>query len=157
MEHGKYNNVIKRKCKCDICMDSYNEYKRNYMERKRAEFAAGTLEVKHGTANGYYFGCRCTRCVQRAKHRLRKPGKENDAQNYIDQQDDKCAICRQAVRLFYDHDHKTGNGRGMLCQLCNLGLGQFRDDPERLARAIRYLNNPEEIRLDHNYVSLPDY
>ncbi|MFF3866236.1 MULTISPECIES: endonuclease domain-containing protein [unclassified Micromonospora] len=38
-----------------------------------------------------------------------------------------------------DHDHRAGSSRGILCFNCNGGLGQFRDSPTRLARAITYL------------------
>jgi hypothetical protein len=47
-------------------------------------------------------------------------------------------------RLHIDHDHETGRLRGLLCHGCNTAIGLLGDDPERLRRAINYLN--EELR-----------
>lgn len=38
-----------------------------------------------------------------------------------------------------DHDHATGQLRAVLCHGCNVGLGAFRDSPERLRQATEYL------------------
>jgi hypothetical protein len=51
-----------------------------------------------------------------------------------------CAICQTVPdRWHVDHDHSTGAVRGILCHLCNQGIGQLRDDPAIVARALDYL------------------
>lgn len=62
----------------------------------------------------------------------------------VERQGGKCAICRSARSttkrsLHVDHCHKTGKFRGILCSRCNSGIGNLRDDPKLLARAIAYL------------------
>jgi hypothetical protein len=62
------------------------------------------------------------------------------------QQGGCCAICRQAPiqrRLVIDHDHETGQVRGLLCSGCNVGLGNLGDTLAGLQRAVAYLQeNP---------------
>lgn len=41
----------------------------------------------------------------------------------IEQANGLCAICSEPAKLAVDHDHATGNVRGMLCHRCNLRLG----------------------------------
>lgn len=66
----------------------------------------------------------------------------------IEMQGGKCAICQVELRslprreVHADHCHDSGQARGVLCHHCNTGLGAFRDDPERMVRAIEYLKNP---------------
>ncbi len=55
-----------------------------------------------------------------------------------------CAICQLPKResgkgLHVDHDHVTGAVRALLCYACNTGLGSFKDSPELLEAAARYL------------------
>lgn len=52
----------------------------------------------------------------------------------------KCLICKSIpVKLVIDHCHTTGKIRGLLCSQCNSGLGMFKDSPELLEQAIKYL------------------
>ena len=57
-------------------------------------------------------------------------------------QDGKCIICKIKSKrnLCVDHDHKTGEIRGLLCLGCNTGLGNFKDNVNILSAAIKYLN-----------------
>jgi hypothetical protein len=50
-----------------------------------------------------------------------------------------CAICREAKAEHVDHDHATGQVRGLLCFNCNGALGQFRDRTDLMIRAVGYL------------------
>jgi hypothetical protein len=58
-------------------------------------------------------------------------------------QGSKCAICGKAksdAKLFcVDHNHSTGNIRGILCHNCNLILGHAKDGVGVLYKAIEYL------------------
>ena len=40
-----------------------------------------------------------------------------------------------------DHNHDTGKFRGMLCNHCNRGLGNFKDSIKNLEQATLYLKN----------------
>jgi len=61
------------------------------------------------------------------------------------EQNGKCAICNIPEkecyrRLCLDHCHKTQQLRGLLCDKCNHGIGQFLDNPNLLQNAITYLS-----------------
>jgi hypothetical protein len=62
-----------------------------------------------------------------------------------------CPICSIELKFggkngaHVDHDHKSGRIRGITCCNCNTGLGQFKENPEFLWQAIRYLIDGQEI------------
>lgn len=85
---------------------------------------------------------------------LRAAFKMTEAE-YLDKltkQNGVCANCKKpetAIRngkvkaLAVDHSHLTGKNRGLLCQKCNIGIGQFNESPELLISAAQYLRSYE--------------
>lgn len=45
-------------------------------------------------------------------------------------------------KLAVDHDHQSGEVRGLLCSDCNRGIGRYRDNPEIFDNLAEYLRNP---------------
>lgn len=79
-------------------------------------------------------------CFDRFKYGLEPEHK----QAIFDSQNGCCAICgykfgQKTGDMKVDHDHSTGAVRGLLCDLCNRGLGMFRDSQDNLTKAISYL------------------
>ena len=100
----------------------------------------------------------CWRAVQ--KHRKEQAHGRHvqatygiDALTYdmlLEAQDGKCAICLRATgavkKLAVDHDHGTGEIRGLLCVLCNRYLLGYAGE-ETLRRALAYLQEPPARRV----------
>jgi hypothetical protein len=63
-------------------------------------------------------------------------------QALLDSQKGVCAVCFSAPErrlLQVDHDHETGEVRGLLCRNCNLLLGHAKDSIPTLESALAYL------------------
>ena len=78
----------------------------------------------------------------RRSHLRRRYGLTTDQfTEMLEAQEYKCAICHDETFLCIDHDHKTGEVRGLLCHPCNLAIGKLKDSIPNLENAIRYLKN----------------
>jgi hypothetical protein len=94
-----------------------HEYRREYRQRRKAEERDAYLRRTFGITQADY-----------------------DA--LLERQGGGCAICGKRpgkIALHVDHDHETGEVRGLLCVGCNNALGQFHDDEALLRRAIEYV------------------
>jgi hypothetical protein len=72
------------------------------------------------------------------------PGFYQQYDEMLEAQGGCCALCGSDFpggrgRFVVDHCHDTGRIRGLLCNLCNVGLGALRDSPQLLQKAIHYL------------------
>jgi hypothetical protein len=67
----------------------------------------------------------------------------DDYARMLQQQGDVCAICKKVPakgrRLNVDHDHVTGQVRGLLCFRCNVGLSWFNETLDTMRDAYMYL------------------
>lgn len=106
-------------------LDYARRYMREYREKNPERFRNSDLKKSHGIdANEYDKmlldqGGVCAIC-----------GKLNTAKDH------RTGLPR---RLAVDHCHITGRLRKLLCQHCNQGLGNFKDDPQLLRAAADYL------------------
>jgi len=60
----------------------------------------------------------------------------------IVEQHSSCSICGRAIdsTSALDHDHLTGQARGVLCGPCNLMIGSMNDNAALLRNAANYLD-----------------
>lgn len=77
---------------------------------------------------------------------------EAEFQRLLALQGGKCALCPVIFslegsrrNLCVDHDHDTGQVRGLLCARCNTSIGQLGDNAEGLRRALAYVEAPAPL------------
>lgn len=81
----------------------------------------------------------------RAGHLRRKYGiTEEQYEELLHQQGGSCGVCGKhestfPVRLAVDHNHRTGEVRGLLCNYCNHRLVGRHTDPDLLLAVSSYL------------------
>lgn len=117
--------------------------------RRRAECPFGHVTVESGTRSVQGDCRRCIAWRKSAAHRV-MGWTEREFNERLDAQDRRCSICEHKFDLDprtrhsgrFDHCHLTGKGRGIICNVCNIGIGLMGDDPDRLEVAVAYLRAP---------------
>jgi hypothetical protein len=118
--------------------------------------------------NFYWSGCKT--CAAKCRNRLQRQKRKDPEYNrhwklkykygislleykeILKNQGDKCALCEKPrlenkKDFAVDHNHVTGRIRGLLCDSCNWGLGNFKCDSgiEFLLKAIEYIKKSEKL------------
>lgn len=117
--YGRHNEKHYRQCKA-CAYEKFKIWKAEHPERT-SKFSAE-----------WTFRRRCKR---------RKVAPQNVRDAYSDQQG-KCVICLDDIQLetcAIDHNHKTGEFRGLLCKKCNTSIAFLKDHPDTVDRAAKYL------------------
>lgn len=130
------NNFYKQKnhygSPCKKCAS--DKAKKNYTKKPREPYKYHTKEEKQKAVLGYYLKKKFNITVQEYDDLLRK-------QNGV------CSVCKKQCptgnRLAVDHNHITGEVRGLLCINCNIILGQAQDNPILLKQLAEYLENAD--------------
>lgn len=95
-------------------------------------------------------------CIRKSMNwrKLGMKGKDITYERYssiLEEQGGVCAICGSAPKkgrmLAWDHCHKTGAPRGILCNQCNLCLAQF-EPGSRFLKGFNYLRKYRSRPVD---------
>lgn len=147
-EHTEFNlryrplsDTVELYCHCKECVKEYNlnKVKQPLTEEQKLQ--------KLETYKKWYQN---TKDIARKRVNLREYGitpEEHEA--LFIQQKFCCAICgthqsELSKALCVDHDHLTGEVRGLLCNCCNMVLGKFDDNISLFEKAIEYLKKTYE-------------
>jgi len=143
-------------CYCSDCKT--NKDSNNFHKSKR-------------TKSGFSNICKTCSAIRKSKYNSENPMKRRqlhiqyefglswDLYEYkFESQHGCCAICKTPLRLHkgidsdlpvacVDHNHSTGEVRGLLCTDCNLGLGKFKDSLDYINSASEYLTQYGSIKV----------
>jgi hypothetical protein len=115
--------------------EKYLENKRAYYERNKEKISEQRKAERKSNPGKAPKGCPIVRKNTFYKSRYGITLEEYNQK--LEKQQEVCAIChcpettktkKGAISaLAVDHDHTTGEIRGLLCRTCNTALGKFRD------------------------------
>ncbi len=139
--------------------EEHRAYMRWWRNLNRKEYNAKRLEWANGHRER-------RRLQSRRSHLMKRFGITiEDYERLSAKQGHKCIICEKPMaeltdttnrlrpNMSIDHNHKTGEISGILCNNCNVALGLFSENPNILIRAAEYL---ETKNADDKGVTIED-
>jgi hypothetical protein len=166
-EFGKHRSMtygLSNYCRICACKSSKISRKKNYNKEDRHNKYILNKDKYDESGKKYYHEHK----DHKMKYALenRRKIKHNNLKKYnisiedyeekLDKQNGVCAICECAEEaktqdnkrirmLAVDHNHTTGQVRGLLCTKCNTALGLLREDKSIIIKALAYLDEYKTI------------
>jgi len=134
------------------CMDCHKRKSLSEFSKDASRFDGLSVRCRECASNmrKTYRASENGRKITKNDNLKRKFGITIDDYNALfERQGGVCAICGEEEKvmangelraLSVDHNHETGEVRGLLCNGCNRGIGLFRDNITTLKNAARYLD-----------------
>ena len=135
-----------------VKVDSYSCQRCNELKPVSSFYKDHTKRLGHDTT--------CSDCVKEARkiryetdsdyrESQKRQSKKRNCRKYgltVEEYDSyfvnaSCGICESTDDLVLDHCHKSGRIRGVLCRLCNSGIGKLRDDAALVRNALMWLTD----------------
>lgn len=140
--HSSYNNIRRKSYRVGMCKECRSAHRKERGEHAKAQPA----RVKRYQSDPEY-----RRKLLSGQHKSRYGITLDEKDAMLAAQGGVCACCGtdepKGRGWATDHNHACCPGirscgkciRGVICSRCNMALGQFDDDPEKLRSAIAYL------------------
>lgn len=150
-QNATYRAKPELKAKKAVAMAAWRAANKGAIKEYQAHWKKENAETVRGYLKEYSRDYRErpeVKQINRAKHLSKNYGiSMADFVAMWDAQNGKCAVCeiemlptgRTADAACVDHNHVTGDVRGLLCRSCNHGIGHLKDSPEILELAAAYL------------------
>lgn len=132
IKHGK--TAIRSRCR-----DCENAAAR----KSQARFRKENPELHRARNEAYYERNPRARIEEVYRRRAKEWGYDpDDVLAWVRSHGPECDSCGEINgTLHLDHCHETNDIRGLLCGNCNTGIGQMKDDVDKLQKAIDYLKS----------------